>query len=60
MYDNGEKICCICGKAFVGWGNNPYPVNENEDARCCDECNSKYVIPARIAGLNTPTVKGEG
>ena len=49
--DNGVKICCICGKEFEGWGNNPYPVVKDEDARCCDDCNVMYVIPARIEAL---------
>ena len=49
--DNGVKTCCICGKVFEGWGNNPYPVVKDEDARCCDDCNAIYVIPARIAAL---------
>lgn len=47
-------ICCICGKEYNGYGNNPYPVGwdiYSEDDRCCDECNRKYVIPARIAKL---------
>lgn len=43
-----EYICCICGKKFTGWGNNPYPVVKDENARCCDECNSTVVIPTRI------------
>ncbi len=41
-----EKVCCICGKRFYGYGNNPEP--EKSDGYCCDECNSKYVIPARL------------
>ena len=51
MYNDGLKKCCICGKEFVGWGNNPYPVVKDEDARCCDDCNMEFVIPARIAEL---------
>ena len=43
--------CCICGKKIVGYGNNPYPVVDDDEARCCDECNSKYVIVARLARL---------
>lgn len=52
--DNGTKICCICGKVFTGWGNNPDPVKDKngnlfpEDARCCDECNNDVVIPTRL------------
>lgn len=44
-----KKYCCICGKEIKGWGNNPYPVKEKGE--CCDDCNSKYVIPMRIFNL---------
>lgn len=45
-----EKFtCCICGKVFYGYGNNPYPVKD--DGRCCDECDELIVIPARIRQL---------
>lgn len=54
-----EYVCCICGKAFTGWGNNPYPVVKDEDARCCDDCNAMYVIPARIEALSNSN-EGEG
>ena len=40
--------CCICGKIFEGWGNNPYPVSEDPDDRCCDFCNDTQVIPERL------------
>lgn len=43
--------CCICGRSFEGFGNNPYPVNTDENARCCDECNWGQVIPARLNQL---------
>ena len=49
--EDHTKICCICGKPFVGYGNNPYPVVKDENARCCDTCNDIVVIPARIANL---------
>lgn len=39
------KKCCLCGKEFVGYGNNPSPLSDN--GVCCDECNVK-VIAARI------------
>lgn len=50
------KKCCICGKEFEGWGNNPYGAldkNGNviqwaEDDVCCDECDSTYVISGRL------------
>lgn len=41
--------CCICGEPIEGYGNNPEPYMSGEDgARCCDACNLKYVIPARL------------
>ena len=45
-----KQICCLCGKEFEGYGNNPYPLVKDEGARCCDECNND-VIMARIAAL---------
>ena len=44
-------ICNICGKVIEGYGNNPSPLCDHDNERCCDECNGKYVIPARIALL---------
>lgn len=38
--------CCICGKRFVGYGNNPRPVKRS--GVCCDDCNRNVVIPARL------------
>ena len=43
------KRCCICGKEFEGWGNNPWPVKSSGE--CCDTCNYEVVLPARIRGL---------
>ena len=43
-----EFKCCICGKVFSGYGNNPWPVVKDEMARCCDHCNDTVVIPERI------------
>lgn len=55
--------CCICGGEFQGYGNNPQGATykgENgeiifpeftENDRCCDMCNSIYVIPGRMYGL---------
>lgn len=45
---NEEKVCCICGKKFTEWGNNPWPVVTDKDAVCCDMCNSLDVLPARL------------
>ena len=51
----GPHICSICGISFVGYGHNPEPIFPYEQ-RCCGDCNSTAVIPARMAfiGANTP------
>lgn len=38
--------CCICGEEIAGYGNNAAPYKEG---KCCDACNLKFVIPARLA-----------
>ncbi len=55
--------CCICedkvdlhlhpinGEVYWDKGHNAYPI---KDGRCCNDCNSKYVIPARIYAINHP------
>lgn len=40
-----EKICCICGCEYTGYGNNAEPVMKG---RCCDKCNVSIVIPQRM------------
>ena len=47
-FEQKEKVCCLCGKKFYGWGNNPWPLNKDEDARCCDDCNNSKVLAARL------------
>ena len=44
-----EKTCCICGKKFTGWGNDPWPVRT--EGECCDDCNNSEVLTARLMGL---------
>lgn len=41
MSKEEEHICCICGKRFKGFGNNPDPIKK--EGRCCDECNKKVI-----------------
>ena len=41
MSKEEEHICCICGKRFKGYGNNPDPIKK--EGRCCDECNKKVI-----------------
>ena len=48
-------ICCICHKETTGFGNSPigavdetkHVIKWTESDCCCDECNTKYVIPGR-------------
>lgn len=47
------KTCCICGQEFTGWGNNPWPVVNDPESRCCDDCNYFYILPARIRNVQT-------
>lgn len=44
--DEIKYTCCICGKEFTGWGNNPDPIKKS--GRCCDACNAEVVIPVRL------------
>ena len=46
--DKEKFKCCICGKVFDGYGNNPYPASADPNDRCCDVCNIQKVIPARL------------
>lgn len=43
-----EDTCVICGEPIQGYGNNAEPY---KSGRCCDACNLKFVIPARIVQL---------
>jgi len=43
------RTCCLCDKEYTGYGNNPAPVAE--EGRCCDECNTTQVVPARLASV---------
>ena len=49
-----EKKCCICGKEFIGIGNNAEPIKKGF---CCDSCNSRFVIHARILDSKIPFAK---
>lgn len=48
--ESRRHTCCFCGRHIEGFGNNPAPLKNDEDDRCCDSCNSELVIPARIFG----------
>lgn len=51
--------CCFCNQDFEGFGNSTWPIYPDaihcekdipngEQMRCCDNCNQKYVITARV------------
>ena len=44
----GEGRCCLCEGRYTNWGNNPQPLNDNPQKRCCDLCNTSKVLPARM------------
>ena len=54
MIEGDDKAwkCDICGRIFKGgYSNDPWPILEELDAECCDECNWSKVLPARIEKL---------
>jgi hypothetical protein len=46
MRKTGE--CCLCGGKYHLYGNNPWPLSDDDDDRCCGQCDREYVIPARV------------
>jgi len=46
MAKKKTHICCLCGKEFTEWPNNPQPLSDT--GVCCRECNRTKVTPARI------------
>jgi len=52
LTEDKEETCCICGEPLNGYGNNPAPYKKS--GLCCDACNAKFVIPARLAQLENP------
>lgn len=54
-----EKLskCCICGNYFEGHGNNPDPVIIGKNKKCCNFCDTYFVIPARETEEKCQTIK---
>ena len=52
-----EKFkCCLCGEEVEGYGNDPSPIQtQNENDECCDECNLAIVVPTRMDLLISKT-----
>lgn len=47
--------CVLCGAPIDGHGNNPEPLAAG--GRCCNDCNSVRVIPARMFGFRRRDVR---
>ena len=43
--ESSSQICVICRLKFEGQGQSAEPVKKG---RCCNRCNDRHVIPARI------------
>ena len=50
MTENTKNpVCCICGcECENKYGNNPWPVVKDENAKCCNHCDQTVVLPERI------------
>lgn len=49
--DHGIGIagkCSLCDGNYIFGGNNPQPVIDDYDARCCDRCSDSVVLLGRI------------
>lgn len=51
LTEDKEHLCCICGEPIEGYGNNPEPYMSTDKGQCCDGCNLKFVVPARLAEM---------
>ena len=49
-------ICPICGKTFIDYGVNPYPIMG--DGRCCDDCRPMAIIMDHWLDRNRDELKG--
>lgn len=47
--------CALCEEPFNGMGHNPEPLGDFE-ARVCEACNKRLVIPARLGQLTDAQV----
>jgi hypothetical protein len=58
MKNKEKHECAICGEEYEGYGNSTWgwwefngiseADNKGEHKRCCDACNIKCVVPARL------------
>jgi hypothetical protein len=43
-----SQVCAICHEEYQGHGNNAEPAARG---LCCDACNARVVMPARIRAM---------
>ena len=48
--------CAMCPAQFTHYGHNPYPLAET--GRCCNDCQSLRVLPARFMELIDAMLEG--
>ena len=48
--DDYKENCCFCGELLtdIFETHNPAPINNDEEAVCCEICVDKFVGPARM------------
>lgn len=50
-----RRICSICHQHFTEWGADAQPVAKG---RCCEKCNARVVIPARVKAKRAKQLEG--
>jgi DNA-directed RNA polymerase subunit RPC12/RpoP len=50
MVKRMNRNCVFCGTRIKGHGNNPSPARKW--GGCCNDCQLKIVVPARIKKIN--------
>jgi len=49
--EKGNIKCCFCKQDAGEFGNNPEPIFDQGEGRCCNECNWKLVLPTRLLAV---------
>lgn len=64
-----KNICAVCGKEYGLYGNSTWGLWKLDDDyqddndcrgetyRCCDECNARFVVPARMGLISRIDIK---
>ena len=58
MNTQREMECVICSDIIENFGHNPDPINAGK-GKCCDKCNIRYVIPARIYSIEESCIDNQ-